>query len=107
MYSTHSEGKSFVAERFIRTLKGKMYTHMAVVSKHVYIERLDDIVDKYNKTYRTIKKQPVNIQPGTCIDYGVEHNDKDPKFKISDHEYQITKIFLQRATLQIGLRNSL
>ena len=56
MYSTHNEGKSAVAERFIRTLKNKIYKHMTAVSKNVYFDALDDIFDKYNNTYhRTIK----------------------------------------------------
>ena len=48
MYSTHNEGKSAVAERFIRTLKSKIYKHMALISKNVYIDKLDDILDEYN-----------------------------------------------------------
>ena len=51
MHSTHNEGKSFIAERFIRTLKNKIYKYMTSVSKNVYIDKLDDIVDKYNNTY--------------------------------------------------------
>ena len=46
IYSTYIERKSAVAERFIRTLKNKIYKHMTAVSKHVYFEVLDDIVDK-------------------------------------------------------------
>ena len=48
MYSTHNEGKSVVAERFIRTLKSKIYKYMTSISKNVYIDKLDDIVDEYN-----------------------------------------------------------
>ena len=48
MYSTHNEGKSVVAERFIRTIKNKIYKHMTSISKNVYIEKLDDIVNEYN-----------------------------------------------------------
>ena len=48
MYSTHKEGKSVVAERFIRTFKNKTYKHMTAISKNVYFDVLDDIVDKYN-----------------------------------------------------------
>ena len=51
MYSTYNEGKSVLAERFIRTLKNKIYRHMAAVSKIVYADVLDDIIDKYNNTY--------------------------------------------------------
>ena len=56
IHSTHNEGKSVVAERFIRTLKNKIYKNMTSVSKNVYIDKLDDIVNEYNNTYhRTIK----------------------------------------------------
>ena len=46
MYSTHNEGKSVIAERFIRTLKNKIYKYMTSVSKNVYIDKLDDIANK-------------------------------------------------------------
>ena len=55
MYSTHSEGKSVAAERFIRTLKTKIYKDKTVISKNVYINKLDDIVSEYNNTY--VEKQ--------------------------------------------------
>ena len=51
MCSVHNEGKSVVAERFIRTLKNKIYEHMTSVSKNVYIDKLDDIINKYNSTH--------------------------------------------------------
>ena len=61
MYLIHNEGKSVVAERFIRTLKNKIYKYMTAISKSVYIDKLDDIVNKYNNTYqRTIKMKPVD-----------------------------------------------
>ena len=50
MYSTYNEGKSVVAERFIRTLKNKIFKHMTTISKNVYFDVLDDIVNKYNNT---------------------------------------------------------
>ena len=50
MYSTHNEGKSVAAENFIRTLKNKIHKYMTSVSKTVYIDKLDDIVDEYNNT---------------------------------------------------------
>ena len=53
MYSTHNEGKSVVVERFIRTLKSRIYKYMTSISKNVYIDKLDDIVDEYNNTYHT------------------------------------------------------
>ena len=46
MHSIHNEWKSFVAERFIRTLKSKIYKHVSVVSKNVYTDRLNEVVDK-------------------------------------------------------------
>ena len=64
MYSIHNEGKSVVAERFIRTLKTKIYKYMTLESKNVYIDKLDYIVGEYHNTYhRTIKmKQFIKIQ---------------------------------------------
>ena len=60
MYSTHNEGKSVIAERFIRTLKNKTYKHMTAISKNVYFHVLSDIVDKYNNTYhKAIKMKPI------------------------------------------------
>ena len=62
MCSTHNEGKSIVAERFMRTLKNKMYKYTSSVSKNVYIDKLDHIVHKYNDKYHsTIKMKPVDI----------------------------------------------
>ena len=56
MYSMHIEEKSVIAERFIRTLKNKIHKYMTSVSKNVYIDKLDDIVNKYNNAYHnTIK----------------------------------------------------
>ena len=63
MYSIHNEGKSVVAERFIRTLKTKIYKYMTSISKNEYIDKLDDIVNEYNNTYhRRIKMKPVNVK---------------------------------------------
>ena len=62
MYSTHNGIKSVVAERFIRTLKNKIYTYMTSISKNVYIGKLDDIVNEYNSTYhKTIKMKPIDV----------------------------------------------
>ena len=62
MYSIHNEGKSIVAERFIGTWKTKIYKYMTSISKNVYIDQLDDIVNEYNNTYhRTIKTKPVAV----------------------------------------------
>ena len=66
MYSIHNEEKSVAAERFIRTLKTKIYKHMTSVSKNLYINKLDDIVGEYNITYhRTIKMKPVDVKDNT------------------------------------------
>ena len=86
MYSIHSERKSVVTERFIRTLKTKIYKCMTLESKNVYIDKLDDIVDEYYNTYhRTIKMKPVDVKDNAYIDFKKEVNDKDPKFKFGDH----------------------
>ena len=74
MYSTNNEGKSVVAERFIRTL---IYIYMIAVSKNVYIDKLDDIVNEYNNTY--------NVKVNAYFDSSKEVNDKDPRFKVRDH----------------------
>ena len=58
MYSAHNEGKSVADERFITYLKNKIYEYMTSISKNVYIDKLDDIVNEYNNTYhRTIKNE--------------------------------------------------
>ena len=86
MYSTHNEEKSVVAERFIRTLKNKIYKYMTSISKNLYIDKLDDIVNEYNNTYhRTIKMRPTDVKDNTHINTDKEVNDKDPKFKVGDH----------------------
>ena len=86
MYSTHNEGKSVVAERFIRTLKSKIYKYMTSISKNVYIDKLDDIVDEYNNTYHTtIKMKPADVKDNTYINTDKKINNKDPKFKVGDH----------------------
>ena len=86
MYSTYNEGKSVVAERFIRTLKSKIYKHMTSISKNVYIDKLDDIVDEYNNAYHaTIKMKPIDFKDNTYINTDKEINNKDPKFKVGDH----------------------
>ena len=79
MYSTHNEGKSVVAERLIRTLKNKIYKHMTTISKNVYFDVLDDIVDKYNNTYHeTIKMKPVDVGDNSFAEYNEKSNEKDP-----------------------------
>ena len=83
MYSTHNEGKSVVAERFVRALKNKIHKFMASISKNVYIDKLDDIVNNYNKTYhRTITEKPVDVRPSIYIDFNKESNKEGPKYKV-------------------------
>ena len=85
IYSTNNEGKSVAAERFIRTLKIKIYKYMTSISKNVYINKLDDIVDEYNSTYHsTVKMKPIDVKDNKYINTDKETNDKDPKFKIGD-----------------------
>ena len=86
MYSTNNEGKFVAPERFIRTLKSKIYKYMTSISKNVYIDQLDDIVNEYNNTYHTIiKMKPIDVKSNTYINTDKETNDKDPKFKVGDH----------------------
>ena len=68
MYSTHNEGKYVVAERLIRTIKNKIYKYMTLISKNVHIDKLDDIVDKYNKKkHRTIKMKPIDVKDNSSL----------------------------------------
>ena len=85
MYSTHNKGKSVVAERFIRTLKSKIYKYMTSISENVYIDKLDDMVDEYNNTYHTtIKMKPIDVKDNRYINTSKKINYKDPKFKVGD-----------------------
>ena len=80
-----NEGKSAAAERFIKTLKSKIYKYMTSISKNVYIDKLDDIVDEYNNTYHTtIKMKPIDVKDNMYINTSKEINKKDPKFKVGD-----------------------
>ena len=96
MYSTYNEGKSVVAERFIRTLKNKLYKHMTATGKNVYFDVLDDIVNKYNNTkHSTIKMKPIDVKNNKRV-YIDEHN----VFKVGDR-VRISKfknIFAKRYT---------
>ena len=71
---------------FFKTLKNKIYKYMTLVSKNLYIDKLDDIVNEYNNTYhRTIKLKPVYVKDNAYIDSTKEGNDKDSKFRVNDH----------------------
>ena len=77
MYSTFNEGKSVVAERFIRTLKNKLYKHMTATGKNVYYDVLHDIVNEYNNTkHNTIKIKPKDVKYDNKRVYIDEYNKK-------------------------------
>ena len=83
MHSTYNEGKSVVAERFIRTLKNKIFKHVTAISKNVYFDVLDDIVNKYNNTvHRTVKMKSTDVTDNSYAEYNDNFNRKDPKFKV-------------------------
>ena len=85
MYSTDNEGKYFIAERFIRTLKNKIYKYMTSVAKTVSIDKLGDIVNKYNNIYHsTIKMKAVHVNSNTYVESSKEINNKNPKFIVGD-----------------------
>ena len=82
----HTIKENLLLLRFIRTLKNEIFKHMAVISKNVYFDVLDDIVNKYNNTvHRTIKMKPIDVTVDSHADYNKDFNNKDPKFKVGDH----------------------
>ena len=83
--STHIWGKSVVAERFIRTFKNKLFKHKATVSKNVYFDVLEEIVNKYNsKVHGTIKMKPIDVKSDFYAEYNENSNEKDPIFKVGN-----------------------
>ena len=85
MYSTYNEGKSVVAERFIRTLRNKLYKHMAATGKNVYYNVLDDIFNEYNNTkHNTIKMKPKDVKYDNKRVYIDEHNKKSARYNVGD-----------------------
>ena len=109
MYSTHNEGKSVFAERFIRILKNKIYKYMTSILKNVYIDKLDDIVNKYNNIYyKTIKMKPVDVNSSQVLTLIKKIIKKLLNLKLVIMlKYQNLNIFLQKAMFQIGLKNFL
>ena len=86
MYWTYNEGKSVVTERFIKTLKNKIFKHITAVSRNVYFDVLDDTVDNNNNTFhRIIEMKPIDVKSDCYAEYNVDSNEKDPKFKVDDH----------------------
>ena len=110
IYSTYNEGKSAVAERFIRTLKNKIFKHMTFISRNIYFDVLDDIVDKYNNTvHRTIKMKPIEVTDNYYAEYNEDQSDKkilNLKLVIM-LEFQNIKLFLLKDILQIGQKKFL
>ena len=81
---------------------------MNSISKNMYIDKLDDIVNKYNNTYRKLKMKPVNVKPSIYIDFNKENNKEGPKLKLVIMlEYQNIKTFLQKAIFPISLKKFL
>ena len=86
MYLTYNERKSVLVERFIRTLKYKIFKHVTAISKNLYFDVLDDIVDKYNNTvHRAIKMKPIDVTHGSYAKYNEYLKKKNSKFKVGCH----------------------
>ena len=84
MYSTFNEGKSVVAERFIRALKNKLYKHMTATGKNVYYDVLDDVANEYNNTkHSTIKMKPIDVKNNRRV-YIDENSEKSARFNLGD-----------------------
>ena len=95
-YSKFNEGKPVVAERFIKTLKNKIFKHMTTISKNVYIDVLNGLVNKYNNTiHRTIKMKPIDVTGDSYVEYNEDFNKKGPKFEVNDQVriYKYKNIF--------------
>ena len=104
IYSRHNEGESVIAERFIRTLKKKIYKYQKMC-----IDELADIVKEYKNTYnKTIKMKSSGLKSSTYVDIGTENNEKDPKFKFGDHvRISKYKYISQKVALKIDLKRFL
>ena len=109
IYSTYNEGKSIAAERFIRTLKNKIFKHITGVSKNVSFDVLDDIVNKYNNTvHRTIKTKPIDITDDFMLNTMKILIKKILNLKlVTMLEFQKIKTFLLKHILQIGQKKVL
>ena len=109
MYSVYNEGKSIASERFIRTLKNKVFKYMTGISKNVYFDMLDDIVGKYNDTvHKTIKMKPIDVTDDFYAEYNENSNKKIPNLTlVTMLEFQNIKTFLLKHMLQIGRKKFL
>ena len=92
MYSTYNEGKSVVVERFIKTLKSKIFQHMAAASKNIYFDVLDNIVNKYNKTVHCINIKRIDITSDSYTEYNEDTNE--------------TKILNSKLVIMLGFQNT-
>ena len=108
MYSTFNEGKSVVVERFIRTLKNKLYKHMTVINKNLYYNALDDVVNEYNNTkHNTIKMKPKDVGDDNNRVYIKEHNKKSARFKISKFKNIFAKGYTPNWSKEIFIVNKI
>ena len=109
MYSTYNEGKSVVAEKVIGTFKNKIFKHMTAISKNVYFDMLDDIVDKYNNTvHRAIKMKPTDVTHDSSVKYNKCFNKNILILKLVIMlEFQTIKTFMLKDILQVGQKKFL
>ena len=109
MYSIYNEGKSVVAERFIRTLKNKIFKHMTATSKNVYIDVLNDIVNRHNNTvHRTNKIKPTDVTNDSYAEYNEHFNKKVLNLKLMTMKESLsTKVFFLKTLFQIGQKKFL
>ena len=86
MYSTYKKRKSVVVEKFMRTFRNKVYKYITSTSKNMYVDKLDDIVNKYNNAYySTMKMKAADLKLSTYIDFNKENDKEDPIFEVGDH----------------------
>ena len=94
MYSTNNKGESVIAERFIKTLKNKINKYIASISENVYIDKLDDIVNKLNNIYnRTLKMMPINVKSSTYVDFDRENIKEGPNLVIMLEHQNLKNVF--------------
>ena len=107
MHSTRYEGKSVIAERFIRTVQNKIRKYMTSVLKNKYTNKLDNLVNQHNNTYHnTIQMKPADEKSNTYIEFK-ENIKEGPNFEVEKIFEKKLKFFLQKVTLQICLKKFL
>ena len=107
MYSTFNEGKSVVAERFIRTLKNKLHKHMTATGKIVYYNVLDDIVNEYNNIkHNTIKMKPKGIKDDNNRVY-IDENNVGARVRISKFKNIFAKGYTPNWSREISIINNI